>query len=144
MQFIDVRDLAKFVVRVVEDRTSGVLNVAGPPGAVTFGKFLEHAYRAAATRPEITWLDREAIARAGLQEWIEVPLWIGDAAFMRKFHELVVDRALSAGLTLRPLDHTILDTLAWARTLPSAYEMKHGMTPEREAEALVLAGGERQ
>ncbi len=140
MQFIDVRDFAAFVVRVVEGRKSGILNVAGLPGAATFGKLFEHACRAAATRPEIVWLDREAIARTDLEQWRELPLWIEDAAFMRKFNELIVDRALSAGLTLRPLDDTILDTLAWARTLPSGYQMKHGMTPAREVEALRLAG----
>lgn len=143
MQFIDVRDVAAFVVRVVEGRKSGVLNVTGIPGAVTFGTLLEHACRAAGTQPEIVWLDREAIALTGLEQWKDIPLWIEDAAFMRKFNELVVDRALRAGLTLRPLDDTIVDTLTWARTLPSDYEMKHGMTPEREAEALALAVGVR-
>jgi 2'-hydroxyisoflavone reductase len=136
MQFIDVRDVAAFVVRALENRTSGVFNVTGLRGTVTFGKLFEHVAGVVNGRPEIVWFDREAIVRSGLQEWKEIPLWINDAKAMRKLHAVVVERALSSGLTLRPLDDTVRDTLAWAQTRPSDYVMKHGMTPEREAEAL--------
>lgn len=87
-------------------------------------------------RPEIVWLDREAIARAGLQEWQDLPLWIADPQFMRKFHSVQVNRGLAAGLAFRPLADTIRDTLAWAQTRPTDYRFKHGMTAEREAETL--------
>jgi 2'-hydroxyisoflavone reductase len=136
MQFIDVRDVAAFVVRALENRTSGVFNVTGLRGTVTFGKLFEHVAGVVNGWPEIVWFDREAIVRSGLEEWKEIPLWINDAKAMRKLHAVVVERALSSGLTLRPLDDTVRDTLAWAQTRPSDYVMKHGMTPEREAEAL--------
>jgi 2'-hydroxyisoflavone reductase len=142
MQFIDVRDLAAFVVRAIETRKSGTLNVTGTPGTVTFGELFEHTARVAGLRPEIIWLDREAIARSGLtvgMDRCEIPLWIQDPALMAKFHDVRVDRALGAGLTFRPLSDTVCDTLVWAQTRPSGYEMKHGMRPQREAEALVLA-----
>jgi 2'-hydroxyisoflavone reductase len=142
MQFIDVRDLAAFVVRLLENRTPGTLNVTGTPGTVTFGELFEFTIRVAGLRPDIIWLDRETIARSGLTvgiDWCEIPLWIQDPGLMTKYHDVRVDRALAVGLKLRPLGDTVRDTLAWAQTRPSGYEMKHGMTLEREAEALAGA-----
>ena len=88
-------------------------------------------------QPEIVWFDRDAIARAGLQQWKDIPLWIEEPDEMRKFHSLSVERAISAGMKLRPLEDTVRATLEWARTRPFDYSMKHGMTAEREAAALL-------
>jgi 2'-hydroxyisoflavone reductase len=55
-----------------------------------------------------------------------------DAGFSR----VDVSKAIAAGLTFRPLAETVRDTLAWAKTRPSDYEMRAGLKPEREAELL--------
>jgi len=136
MQFIDVRDVADFVVRSVERSSAGTYNVTGLPGRVTFGSLLEGIVALTGANAEFVWLDRDAIARSGLEAWKEIPLWLDDARFMRNLHNASVDRALAAGLRFRPLDETITDTLAWARSRPADHRMAHGMTPERETEAL--------
>jgi len=50
-----------------------------------------------------------------------------------------ISRALSKGLTFRPLDVTARDTLAWFKSLPQERQLhpKTGLSPEREAEVLV-------
>ena len=35
MQFIDVRDLAEWTIRVAEERTTGVFNASGPARPIT-------------------------------------------------------------------------------------------------------------
>ena len=55
-QFIDVRDLVEFMVKVVEDKRSGPFNVAGPRDAITIRAFVEAAARA---------LDAEGHVHAG-------------------------------------------------------------------------------
>jgi 2'-hydroxyisoflavone reductase len=47
-------------------------------------------------------------------------------------------RAIKAGLTFRPLDVTVRDTLAWWPTVPEARRTKphFTITPEMEAKAL--------
>jgi 2'-hydroxyisoflavone reductase len=139
MQFIDARDMAAFVVHALEGQSGGIFNLTGLPETTTFGTLFAECARVAGVQPEIVWLDRDAIARAGLKEWEEIPLWIADPEFMRKFHNAGVDRALAAGLAFRPLADTVRDTLAWAQTRPADYRGKHGMTAEREAEALATA-----
>ena len=47
-----------------------------------------------------------------------------------------VRRAIGAGLTFRPVEETIRDTLAWDATLPPDREVNAGLPPDREAELL--------
>ena len=46
-------------------------------------------------------------------------------------HQVDVSRAVAAGLTFRPLEETVRDTLDHAETVEGV-----GLTPEREAELL--------
>ena len=50
----------------------------------------------------------------------------------------IISRALSKGLTFRPLDVTARDTLAWFKSLPQERQShpKAGLSAEREAEVL--------
>ena len=52
---------------------------------------------------------------AGVEPWTELPLWLpGDEyAGMARAD---IARALAAGLAFRPLEETVVDTLAWDRT----------------------------
>ena len=103
---------------------------------MTLGDVLAVASAVSGSRAEIAWLDREAIVRTGLEEWKEIPLWMHDARFMDLFHSVRVDRAIAAGLQLRPLEETVRDTLAWARQASPDRPLPYGMTAEREAAAL--------
>jgi hypothetical protein len=47
-----------------------------------------------------------------------------------------IECALRHGLTIRPLDRTIADTLRWANERPPGHEWKAGLSPEREAALL--------
>ena len=53
VQFIDVRDLAEFMVLLLEDGKSGVYNVVGPQKTLTMPEFLEAARNGAPLRCEI-------------------------------------------------------------------------------------------
>jgi len=48
------------------------------------------------------------------------------------------DRAIGAGLTFRPVEVTVRDTLAWWSSVPEARRAKprFTITPEQEADAL--------
>jgi 2'-hydroxyisoflavone reductase len=61
--------------------------------------------------------------------WVQSPDEAG-------IHEADVSRAVAAGLTFRPLEETVRDTLELARTTGDA-----GLSPEREAELLAAAHG---
>jgi 2'-hydroxyisoflavone reductase len=61
---------------------------------------------------------------------MELPLWLHDPGAVGLM-QADVSRAISAGLTFRPLDDTVQATLELAQTTDDA-----GLTPQREAELL--------
>ncbi|MGZ4319339.1 MAG: NAD-dependent epimerase/dehydratase family protein [Gaiellaceae bacterium] len=129
VQFIDVRDLAEWMVRMAEAETTGVFNATGRPGEVTFGALLETC-----GAEEVTWVDEAFLVEQGAGEWMELPLWISPAdRAWRDFQLVDVSRALAAGLTFRPLAETVRDVPEWTG--------KAGLAPERENELLVAWHG---
>ena len=76
----------------------------------------------------LTWVSPEAVDRVGLEPGA-FPLWNGDEPDV---WVMAVDpaRAFGTGLSPRPLEETVRDTLAWTRTV----EMPAGtgVTPEQE------------
>ena len=135
VQFIDVRDLATWIVAATENELDGVYNATGD--AVTFQQLLDECLRVSGDA-ELVWVPSERLVAAGVGEWIELPLWIVAPEYAA-MHRTDVTKAKRAGLQLRPLAETISDTLAWdaAREIPRAEGV--GLTPERERELLAGA-----
>ena len=119
-QFIDVRDLAEWIVRLVEDGRNGVFNATGE--GVAWGYLLSEA--------NPTWVTDEFLVSKEVGEWMELPLWIADPAYAG-MHRTDVSRAVAAGLRTRPAADTLRDTFALAQPVDGV-----GLTPDREAELL--------
>jgi 2'-hydroxyisoflavone reductase len=137
VQFIDVRDLAAWIIQLVEARQTGVFNADGRPGEVTMAALLETCKAASGSDAQFVWAGDEFLTRNNIGAWMEMPLWIPendpDAS---GFFSISVARAVQAGLSHRPLHVTVADTLAWARTRPADYAWRAGLRREREAELL--------
>jgi len=134
-QFVDARDLASWLVRVAEDGPGGVMNATGPVEPMTLGELLERTRAAVGSDARLVWTDEQRILDAGVQPWMELPLWAPGADFAG-LQRTDIRRALAAGLQFRPVEETAQDTLAWSR---DAGEQRPTLTREREAE--LLAGG---
>lgn len=137
-QFIDARDLAAFVVHLIEQRTMGTFNADAQPGALTMGRVLEACHEAAANDATTTWVDAGFLVQNGAVPWSELPLWIPASGESAGFGRVSVARAQAAGLSYRTLGATVADTLSWFRTLPAERQQKlrAGLAPEREVELL--------
>ena len=60
-----------------------------------------------------------------------LPLWLPDPGW-RGFNARDGGRARAAGLTTRPLEETLADTLAWEQARPVDHERRAGLTPDEE------------
>jgi 2'-hydroxyisoflavone reductase len=137
-----VRDLAEWTLRMVEVGQTGIYNADSAPGALTMETFLLSCKQVTGAAARMNWADDEFLLQQNVGMWIEMPLWIPenepDAA---GFFSVSIEKALSAGLTFRPLTDTIHATLEWANTRPADYAWKAGLSPERERELLDKYGG---
>jgi 2'-hydroxyisoflavone reductase len=135
VQFIDVRDLAEWMVTAVEGGRSGVYNATGEP--TTFERLLEACQRVSGT-VDVVWVDPDRLVEAGVGEWMELPLWIASPEFAA-MQRTDVSKALRDGLRTRPLEETIRDTLAWDAERETPHAEGVGLAPERERELLANA-----
>jgi 2'-hydroxyisoflavone reductase len=136
VQFIDVRDLAEFMMRLLEEQRSGVYNAVGPRQSLTMPSFLDQAKAAIDSNAQFTWVDDyDFLAKQGIDEAIPWARLAGNDDGMMSIRN---DKAIAAGLTFRPLAMTVRDTLAWWPTVAEARRAKprFTITPEKETEAL--------
>lgn len=116
VQIIDARDLAEWIVRMIEAGEAGVFNASGRSG-LTMGEMLETCRSASGSDARFTWMDESFLGERGVLPWAHLPLWMPPSVGTREyFLRIDSDRALAAGLTFRPLSETVSDTLAWQRS----------------------------
>ena len=83
------------------------------------------------------WAPAGWLVDQGVQEWMELPLWIADPDFAG--HSRVDNsRARAAGLRFRSLETTIADTLSWVESGAAPPDPPAGLAREREQELLAL------
>jgi 2'-hydroxyisoflavone reductase len=135
VQFVDARDLGAWLVKLALGGPGGTFNATGPADSLTFADFLERARTAIGSDANIVWVDEQTVLDAGVEPWSELPLWLPGteyAGMARADTRL----ALAAGLTFRPLEETVVDTLAWDRTVPGD---RPTLTPDKESTVLASA-----
>jgi 2'-hydroxyisoflavone reductase len=136
VQYVDVRDLADWLVRAAESRLAGVYDGMGVP--VSREHFLTHVAVGVAAAVQLTWVDQEFLLEQGVQPWAgerSLPLWLPlpeYAGFLCRD----VSASLAAGLTTRDVADTARDTLPWLRGLATAPRNGAGLTPGDEATLL--------
>lgn len=135
IQLIDARDLAEWMVSLLEQGARGTFHATGPAEPLTLGRCLERVARAVGAAGPLTWVSEAFLKEQGIEPWMQMPLWLHEAD--RGFVELDIARALGLGLRFRPLEETARDTLAWERTLVTdTRSPSPSLTPEREVQAL--------
>jgi 2'-hydroxyisoflavone reductase len=136
VQFIDVRDLAEFYVKLLEDGKRGAYNAVGPQALMTSRQFYEQARAAINPDATLTYIDDYAfLEQHKIEEAIPWAMLKGNDDGMMSIRN---DKAKAAGLTFRPLATTARDTLAWWPTVPEARRNapKFTIKPDQEAAAL--------
>jgi 2'-hydroxyisoflavone reductase len=135
-QIIDVRDLAELMVKLLEDKRSGIYNVAGPKQPLMAHDFYRQA--AKALDAQVTFVDvddYDFLAARKIEEAIPWAMLKGNDDGMMSVKN---GKAVAAGLGFRPLATTVRDTLAWWPTVPQARRDNPRFTikPDQEAKAI--------
>jgi nucleoside-diphosphate-sugar epimerase len=132
VQWVDVRDLADWLVFAAETRLGGAFDGIGAP--VGREALFDGIAAGIGVTPQLTWIDQDFLAAQGIEPWMgerSLPMWLPlpeYAGFMARD----VTPALEAGLRTRPLADTARDTLEWLATGPD-FKMRSGISPADEA-----------
>lgn len=140
IQVIDVRDLAGWMMHLVESRTTGYFNADSPPREFTMGDLItasQHSSPNSGTR--VTWIPEDFLAAHWKPDDMDLPPWSPTKGDSAGFSLTTVQPAVKAGLRSRPLEVTVRDTLAWFQTLPAERQAKlhSGLDPRKEADTLL-------
>ncbi|WP_295642749.1 NAD-dependent epimerase/dehydratase family protein [uncultured Methylibium sp.] len=141
VQWIDARDLAAWCVQLAERRQGGVFHAVGPREVLTMLELLETCRDVANSDARWVWRSDAELRADGVAPWTGLPLWLPeDDADFGGMLLARCERALQAGLRLRPLADTVRATLDWdrARDPPVVGEVET-LSAGREAELLADA-----
>lgn len=134
-QYVDVRDLAEFMLLCAETGRPGAYDVVTPVGAYTWGDVATGVAGVTGGRP--VFVADQAVMAAGVQPWRGLPLWLPpDPANAGAF---AVDgrAAVEFGFVARPLEQTIADTWSWLLAegldwVPTSSAAVTGLDPDIE------------
>lgn len=110
-QLIDVRDLGRFCVHLVEQRVQETLNAVGPGGPLNMGELIGACKAVTSTPSRLIWADESFLNEQGLNTW-DIPLWVPtkDPSY-KSYGTVSIERAVARGLAYSPLADTCEATL---------------------------------
>lgn len=135
-QIIDARDLADFIIHLIEQNVYGVFNVASNP--ITLNTIFETCKRISKSNANFKWAPVDFLEKNNVAPWSDMPAWIPEVGDDAGVSHVDNSKAIRAGLTFSPLTDTIKAIYDWEFERPAGYEMKAGLKPEREKELLEL------
>ncbi len=137
VQIVDVRDLAQWMVRMVENGGSGTYNAVGPEAELDMAGMLNGIRAITSANVKLVWVPTDLLRKHEVGGWIEMPVWVYPSPDNIGFSAWDCSKAIAAGLTFRPLADTARDTLAWWKARPEdERRLRTGPSPEKEAAIL--------
>ncbi|HZS18206.1 MAG TPA: NAD-dependent epimerase/dehydratase family protein [Candidatus Udaeobacter sp.] len=140
-QYVDVRDVAKWIVECVEESRPGIYNTVSEP--VVFRTFLSESGSGIGGKGKPVWVAGDYLREQHVKTFDNMPYWNPDRP---GFARISPAKARSAGFTTRPLKETARDAwTAYQKIVPPTivypqkqYGFEWGISPERERD--ILAG----
>lgn len=140
VQYVDVRDVANWMINSIEQRRPGIFNVCSLP--TPFRVFLDDSSRAIGGKARIVWVDGDFLRNEQhVRTFDHMPYWNPDRP---GFEQISSAKTRGTGFSTRPLAETAKD--AWAsyqKIVPAGvtypykqYSFEWGISPEQEHEIL--------
>lgn len=134
VQWIDVRDLAAWLVAASSSGLTGVFDGVGVP--TKWGEFLAAVGEGVEVTPHLVWVDQPFLLDHQVNPWMgprSLPLWLPLPEYAG-FLSRDPTNSLAAGLTCRHLAETSASTLSWYNA--AEWKLKAGLEAADEAAVL--------
>ncbi len=134
MTVIDASDLAIWNIKMLETKTSGIFNITGQYGQLTYKSFFEHCRDISKSDAEFIWMEDEFLNKYNLMSFSKLPYYLS-RKYSGLFH-INIDKALKNRLEFRPIADTISDTLSWIKERDSYAKLKVGISKKLEQQII--------
>jgi len=145
LQFIDVRDLAAWIVRLVERGERGAFNGTGPANgpACCWSELVavcqDEAEKRGSPPAEPVPVAEDFLLAQKVEPWTELPLWLPSTdPENHGFSRVDIQRAERTRLTTRPLEQTVAAVMDEGLPPEDDPRRRGKLTRAREAELLAL------
>lgn len=120
LSYVDVRDLAEFTVKSVEDKIRGRYNIVNPPGTTTTGDMMRRSLAASGARVDLAWISYPFLHAHGLAGGANpgFPM-VTDTVEYGGSNHFSQAAALAKGFRNRPFAETFDAHWAWWSSLPA-------------------------
>ena len=137
LQFIDARDLAAFMLELLDKGLEGTHNATSPAGQWTMRSLIDALVAAGNRAASAKWIEESLLVENKVEPWTGLPLWIPES-FGDEAGFMLIDctKAERAGLRTRPLEETIRDTAQWLAARDNASAWKDAMRADVERKIL--------
>jgi 2'-hydroxyisoflavone reductase len=139
IQIVDVRDLATWMMKLVELRVTGNFNAVSAPRAFRMGDLVSASlYESNQAGTRVTWVPESFLAKQWKPEDLDLPPWSPVSGETAGASLVSVTLARKTGLRSRPLQETVHDTLQWFHSLPSERQavLRAGINAQKESDTL--------
>jgi 2'-hydroxyisoflavone reductase len=133
-QFIDVRDLADFVLLLISNRIRGTFNADGL--VVMLGTLLNTIQASSAAESKVVYVPGDVLTEKGIHPWSELPLWIPGLSGTNGSTD--TQKSAEFGLLSRPLSDTVTATREWLATDMREVKWVRTLTKEKEQSLLSI------
>jgi 2'-hydroxyisoflavone reductase len=141
VQFVDVKDVARFLVLAVERSLGGVFNITG--ASMTFRELVQQCNDVTRSSAAFMWMPRDFLHAQGLDpapfDSPTIPSYLGKFPSWhpeperRGLRQVSSDKAFRAGWKQRPFEETAIDYLSWIDSLGPTYEWSDELSADVEA-----------
>ncbi|MFF2855987.1 MULTISPECIES: NAD-dependent epimerase/dehydratase family protein [unclassified Peribacillus] len=145
IQVIDARDLAQWIIQMIEKGMAGTYNAVGPDYTLTMGQLLEGCKQVTGSNADFTWVSEKFLDDNKVEPWGEMPLWIpeefpfpGAKEPLNGFLAVDNNKAINNGLTFRPLSETLEEIWNWEKGRQESVVRKAGIHRQHESDLLGL------
>lgn len=111
MQYVDVRDVAEWMIRLAENSVTGTFNAVGPQKIETIKSFIEKVQKTFSVKSDFTIIDDYQFLKDNNVHYL-VP-WVPVEGNNYGSARINNSKSVNAGLTFRKLTTSIKDTHDW-------------------------------
>ncbi|MFC1529200.1 NAD-dependent epimerase/dehydratase family protein [Gemmatimonadota bacterium] len=131
VQFIDVRDLTGWMIRLIEDHVTGTFNGAGPASVMGMYAFVHGAHAAFNSAATFVYVpDHEFLREQRLTYTVPWIMPTGNNAGSARIN---IRKAISNGLTYTPLADSVRDIIEWWHSEAVSEERRENMVSGRRS-----------